>query len=179
MKKYLFILLALALFSCKPTQIITERVETKVDSTAILFFQSELSKQAQVNEKLLTENIRIKNENTKLLAENSTHKIEYDKDGKVNPNTGEYPKKSEEKSESKYELEKAIKEIDILKQEHNIEINKFENQVSNLTAQVESLTKINSDLKSKEKPKFNFQSFLWGIEVGVILTILMIIFIKR
>lgn len=178
MKKYLFTLLALALFSCKPTQIITEKVETKVDSTAILFLQAELSKYATVNEELMANNIRIKNENMKLLAENLTHKIEYDTEGEVNPQTGEYPKKSEEKTESKYELEKAIKEIDILKQEHIIEIKKYEHQVSNLSAQVESLTKINSDLKSKEKPTFHLKSFLWGIITGLILVLIFFILRK-
>ena len=85
MRKYLLILLLLA--SCKPTQIITERVVT--DSTAVIYLQTELSKQREVNESLLSENIRIKTENVKLKSESSSHKIEYDTDGEVNKDTGE------------------------------------------------------------------------------------------
>ena len=136
MKKYLLILLLLV--SCKPTQIITERVVT--DSTAVIYLQTELSKQREVNESLLSENVRIKTENVKLKSESSSHKIEYDTDGEVNKDTGEYPKKSEEKTETKSELDRAVKEIETLKKEHNIEIKSLENTISNLNAIIDSFS---------------------------------------
>lgn len=136
MKKYLLILLLLV--SCKPTQIITERVVT--DSTAVIYLQTELSKQKEVNESLFSENIKIKTENVKLKSESSSLKIEYDTSGKVNPDTGEYPKKSEEKTETKTELDKVLKENENLKKEHNIEIKSLENKISNLNAIIDSFS---------------------------------------
>ena len=172
MRKYLLILLLLV--SCKPTQIVTERVVT--DSTAVIYLQTELSKQKEVNESLLSENVRIKTENVKLKSESSTHKIEYDTSGNVNPNTGEYPKKSEEKTETKTELEKVLKENEILKKEHNIETKSLLNKISNLNAVIESLSE--KDVKVKNKNS-SYKMFFYGILIGFIISILFWFMLKR
>lgn len=167
------------LSGCGSKKTITEKIVTKLDSTAILSLQAELSVKSKTIEWLQTDLERMKEENTRLLSESSSHTINYDTSAPVNPATGEYPKSSETKTESKYLLENTLKEMETLKQEHRKEVETLEQINSNLEMAVQALRQENSDLITKTVPGFSFKSFLWGIGVGAALLLMIILLLKR
>ncbi|MDD2328818.1 MAG: hypothetical protein PHZ13_11000, partial [bacterium] len=76
----LLLLLATLLFlvGCKPKQIITEKVVTTIDSSAVISLKNELhAKEIQI-ETLKTNFKRLSDENSRLLSEASSHTINYD-----------------------------------------------------------------------------------------------------
>lgn len=180
MKTKITILIALILLlaSCGSKKAVTEKIVTKLDSTAIVSLQTELSVKNKIIENLQTDLERMREENTRLLSESSSHTINYDTNAPVNPETGEYPKSSETKTESKYLVEKTIKEMETLKQEHRKEVETIETLNSNLELTVEMLRQENSELRTKTVPGFNFKSFLWGMAAGVMILLLLIFFLR-
>lgn len=177
--KIILILVTLSLAGCGSKKTVTEKVVKEVDSTAIVSLQTELSVKNKIIENLQTDLERTREENTRLLSESSSHTINYDTNASVNPETGEYPKASETKTESKYLVEKTLKEMEVLKQEHRKEVEVLETVNSNLELTVEMLRQENSELKTKTVPNFNFKSFLWGMLTGAALLILLLLFLKR
>ena len=177
--KIVCVLVALVFIGCGSKKAVTEKIVTKLDSTTIVSLQKELSAKNKTIENLQTDLNRTREENTRLLAESSSHTINYDTNATVNPETGEYPKASETKTESKYLVEKTLKEMETLKQEHKKEVETLETLNSNLELTVEMLRQENSELKTKTVPGFNFKSFLWGIVAGAVLLILLIFFLRK
>lgn len=144
-------MLVIALLTgCGASKTVTEKIITEVDSTAIVSLQTELNVKNKIIENLQTDLERTREENTRLLSESSSHTINYDTNATVNPETGEYPKASETKTESRYLLEKTIKEMETLKQEHRKEVETLERVNSNLELTVEMLRQENSELKTKQ-----------------------------
>ncbi|MDD4429424.1 MAG: hypothetical protein PHG64_13690 [Paludibacter sp.] len=170
----LFLLLfttLLFLVGCKPKQIITEKVVTKIDSTAVISLKNQLhAKEIQV-ENLKTDFKRLYDENTRLMSEASTHTINYDTAARVDPHTGKYPIASETITQSISLLEKTIKEFEILQQEYNNEIYKLTRENQNLEYTLESLKEENRNLKEKITPTtgFNFKLFFAGIIFVIVL----------
>ena len=175
----ILLLLLIAFFAtgCKPAQIITERVT--VDSTAVLKLQSKVDLQEKTIEALTTDLKRVREENVLLRSESSSHKIDYDTGGQVNPGTGEYPKQSETITHSKYEYDRVVTENETLRKEFNLEAELYETKISNLELTVEALTQENSELQTKDIPRFHFKSFLWGIAAGILILLILVIFLKR
>ena len=91
MKKIIPILIILLLIGCKPKQIIQERVVTKVDSTAVLSLQQQVSARNIVIEMMRSEIEATREENVRLQGEVSKHEINYDTEAPVSPETGKYP----------------------------------------------------------------------------------------
>jgi len=172
-------LIAFFATGCKPQQIITERVVREVDSTEIAKLQTELQSKEKVIESLTTDLKRVREENVLLRSESSSHKIDYDTSGQINPETGEYPKQSETITHSKTEYDRVVTENETLRKEFNREAEFYETKISNLELTVETLTQENSELKTKDVPRFNFKSFLWGIGAGVALIILLTVFLRK
>jgi hypothetical protein len=169
----LLLLAALLLFlvGCKPKQIITEKVVTTIDSTAVISLKSELhSKEIQI-EMLKTDFKRLRDENTRLLSEASNHTINYDTTATVDPHTGKYPIASETITQNKSLLDKTISEFEILKQEYNNQINKFARKNQNLEYTLEALKEENLSLKEKitSTTGFNFRLFFAGMIFGIVL----------
>ena len=174
------LLLATLLFlvGCKPKQIITEKVVTKIDSTAVISLKNELhAKEIQV-ENLQTDFKRLSDENTRLMSESSSHTINYDTAAPVDPHTGKYPIASETITQSKSLLEKTIKEFEILEQEYNNEIYKLTKENQNLEYTLETLKEENLSLKEKITPTtgFNFRLFFAGMIFGIVLILITIAF---
>ena len=163
------------LTGCGSKKTVTEKIVTKTDSAAVVSLQTELNVKNTVIENLKTILERIREENTRLLSESSSHTINYDTGAPVNPETGEYPKSSETKTESKVLLDKTIKEMETLKQEHEREVETLEQINSSLESMVKLLKQENSALKTKTTPVFNLKSFLSGIVAGMILLILLFV----
>ena len=176
----LLLLLATLLFlvGCKPKQIITEKVVTTIDSSAVISLKNELhAKEIQV-ENLQTDFKRLSDENTRLMSEASTHTVNYDTAAPVDPHTGKYPIASETITQSKSLLEKTIKEFEILEQEYNNEIFKLTRENQNLDYTLEALKEENHSLKEKITPTsgFNFKLFFAGMIFGIVLILISIAF---
>ena len=180
MKKIIPILIILLLIGCKPKQIIQERVVTKVDSTAVLSLQQQVSARNIVIEMMRSEIEATREENVRLQGEVSKHEINYDTEAPVSPETGKYPIASEVITESRTTLEKSIKEFEILKQEYRKEAEALTQKNSNLELTIESLRDENRELKAKITPTtgFNFRLFFTGMGVGVVLMIALWLFLK-
>lgn len=176
----LLLLLATLLFlvGCKPKQIITEKVVTTIDSSAVISLKNELhAKEIQI-ETLKTNFKRLSDENSRLLSEASSHTINYDTAAPVDPHTGKYPIASETITQSKSLLEKTIKEFEILEQEYNNEIFKLTRENQNLDYTLEALKEENHSLKEKITPTsgFNFKLFFAGMIFGIVLILISIAF---
>ena len=174
------LLLATLLFlvGCKPKQIITEKVVTKIDSTAVISLKNELhAKEIQV-ENLKTDFKRLSDENTRLMSEASTLTVNYDTAATVDPHTGKYPIASETITQTKSLLEKTIKEFEILEQEYNNEIFKLTRENQNLEYTLEALKEENLTLKEKTTPTtgFKFRLFFTGMIFGIVLILITIAF---
>ncbi|QRX62909.1 hypothetical protein JS578_08390 [Dysgonomonadaceae bacterium zrk40] len=174
------LLLATLLFlvGCKPKQIITEKVVSTTDSSAVISLKNELqTKEIQI-ENLKTDFKRLSDENTRLMSESSSHTINYDTAATVDPHTGKYPIASETITQNKSLLEKTIKEFEILEQEYNNEIYKLTRENQNLEYTLEALKEENLTLKEKTTPTtgFNFRLFFAGMIFGIVLILITIAF---
>ena len=168
----------LFLVGCKPKQIITEKVVTTTDSSAVISLKNELhAKEIQV-ENLKTDFKRLSDENTRLMSEASSHTINYDTAAAVDPHTGKYPIASETITQSKSQIDKTIKEFEILKQEYDNEIYKLTRENQNLEYTLETLKEENHSLKEKITPTtgFNFKLFFAGVIFGIVLILIIIAF---
>lgn len=176
MKNIIIILIAVAFVSCKPKQIINDKYITTVDSTSILTLKEVIAHQWSEIDRLKTTTERLREENTTLLNETQQHEINYDTSGVITD--GKYPISSETITTSKSILERTIKEQDNIIQEYKKEINSVTQRNTNLEYTVESLRDEIKELKSKTVPSFNLKSFLWGVGVGFILLIALLLFWK-
>ena len=168
----------LFLVGCKPKQIITEKVVTTIDSSAVISLKNQLhAKEIQI-ENLKTDFKRLSDENTRLMSEASSHTINYDTAAPVNPHTGKYPIASETITQNKSLLEKTIKEFEILEQEYNNEIFKLTRENQNLDYTLEALKEENHSLKEKITPTtgFKFRLFFTGMIFGIVLILITIAF---
>ena len=173
----LLLLIAFIATGCKPAQIITERVT--VDSAAVLKLQTELQLKEKTIDVLTTDLKRVREENILLRSESSSHEINYDTGLPVIPETGKPPVQSETITHSKYEYDRVVTENETLRKEFNREAELYETKITNLELTVEALTQENSELQTKDIPRFHFKSFLWGMAAGIILLLALLLFIKR
>ena len=179
MKNIIIILIAVAFVSCKPKQIINDRYITTVDSTSILTLKEVIAHQWSEIDRLKTTTERVREENVLLRSESSSHEINYDTGFPVSPETGKPPIQSETITHSKYEYDRVVTENETLRKEHNKEVNSLETKISNLELTVETLKQENSELQTKDIPRFHFKSFLGGIVAGMIMILLLVILLKR
>jgi len=159
------------LVGCKPKQIITEKLVTTIDSSAVFSLKNELhAKEIQV-ENLKTDFKRLRDENSRLLSEASSRTINYDTAATVDPNTGKYPIASETITQSKSQIDKTISKFEILNQKYNNQINKLAQENQNLEYTLEALKEENHSLKEKITPTtgFNFRLFFAGMIFVVVL----------
>lgn len=164
---------------CKAKEVVREKVEYKADSTAIWKLQMESNQLKLENSSLSLQLSISKNEVTRLNSEIFKLETVYDTSKPINPETGKPPVQSEITTITKNELEKTIKELELLNQESEKEIKVLDTRNINLELMVESLKEENRDLKSKTVPVFNLKSFLWGIPLGVLLTLIIILWLRN
>ena len=173
----LFLLLLtvlLFLVGCKTKHTISEKTITKTDSTTIWTLNDSLNKKETLITILKSDLQRLRNENLRLMNETSTHQISYDISAPVNPQTGKPPIASESFTVSKSALEQTKKEDDTLLQTATIENKSLTRQNHNLQLTVEKLTNENKKLteKTTSSAGLNLKLFLFGLFLGVILSIL-------
>lgn len=165
---------------CKPKQIVTEKVVTKVDSSAIISLQQQVSARNILIEIMNADLQTIREENVRLQGEVSKHEINYDTAAPLKPD-GTYPKASETITESRTTIEKKIEEFETLKQEYRREAESLTRKNENLELTIKKLREENKDLKEKITPTtgFNFRLFFVGVGVGVLLFFVLLIILKR
>ena len=166
---------------CKPKQIIQEKIITKVDSTAFYSLQEQILSKNLSIEFLQRELNKSREENNKLQEFIYKHEINYDTNLPILPETGKPPISSEVITESKRFLENTIKELETINLEYRNEVNSLSLKNSNLELTVKALKEENRILKEKVIPTggSKFSSFLWGIVIGAVLLLVVLILIKR
>ncbi len=170
------------LLGCKPNQLITEKIITEIDSTAVWNLEKELHKKEIRISLLETDLKRAKIENINLRNEISKHEIYYDTTAPVDSATGRPPVSSEIITISKSWIEKTMKEYETLIQEASTENENLTTENNNLQLTVKTLVNENKELKEKTtgtgSTKFRLLFFI-GLIISILMSILIIYFAFR
>lgn len=169
------------LSACKPNQLITEKVITKIDSTAVWNLEKELHKKELRITLLETDLKRTKDENLNLRSEISKHEIHYDTAAPVDTSTGRPPVSAEIITITKSWMEKTIKEYETLIQQTSIENETLTTENINLQLTVKTLVNENRELKEKTTVAGSTISRLFsiGLMTGILLTLLICFAIRK
>ena len=161
------------LLACKPNQLITEKVITKTDSTAVWNLEKELHEKEIRITLLETDLKRTKDENLNLRNEISKHEIHYDTTAPVDTSTGRPPVSAEIITITKSWMEKTIKEYENLIQQTSAENETLTTENTNLQHTVKTLVDENKELKEKTTAAGNtkFRLFFAGSITGIFLSI--------
>lgn len=161
------------LSGCKPNQLITEKVITKIDSTAVWNLEKELHKKELRITLLETGLKRTKDENITLRNEVSKHEIHYDTTAPVDTATGRPPVSAEIITISKSWIEKTIKEYETLIQQASTQNETLTTENTNLQLTVKTLINENKELKEKTTTtgSTKFRLFFAGSITGIFLSI--------
>ena len=161
------------LSGCKPNQLITEKVITKIDSTAVWNLEKELHKKELRITLLETDLKRTKDENINLRNEVSKHEIHYDTTAPVDTATGRPPVSAEIITISKSWMEKTIKEYETLIQQASTQNETLTTENTNLQLTVKTLINENKELKEKTTTtgSTKFRLFFAGSITGIFLSI--------
>lgn len=178
--RVLVILLAVfMLIGCKPTRIVTEKIDYRIDSTLVLHLKNELDQKTEENRILKTNLERTRDEITTLRSTLSTHEINYDTAATVKPD-GYYPIAREVKTENVIVYENKLQEKEKLITELNQTIESLTKRNENISKELNLVKSENSDLsnETKQTTGFNFRLFFIGVAVGIILVIVGRLLIK-
>ena len=169
------------LLACKPNQLITEKVITKTDSTAVWNLEKELHEKEIRITLLETDLKRTKDENLNLRNEISKHEIHYDTTAPVDTSTGRPPVSAEIITITKSWMEKTIKEYETLIQQTSTENETLTTENTNLQLTVKTLVNENRELKEKTIAAGNTRSWLFsiGLMAGILLSLLICFAIRK
>jgi len=169
------------LSGCKPNQLVTEKIITKIDSTAVWNLEKELHKKELRITLLETDLKRTKDENINLRNEVSKHEIHYDTTAPVDTATGRPPVSAEIITISKSWMEKTIKEYENLIQQTSAENETLTTENTNLQLTVKTLVDENRELKEKNTAAGSTRSrlFSFGLMAGILLSLLICFAIRK
>lgn len=169
------------LSACKPNQLVTEKIVTKIDSTAVWNLKKELHKKELQITLLETDLKRTKDENINLRNEVSKHEIHYDTTAPVDTATGRPPVSAEIITISKSWIEKTIKEYETLIQQTSTQNETLTTENTNLQLTVKILVDENRELKEKTTTTGSTRSRLFsiGLMAGILLTLLICFAIRK
>ncbi|MCE5177561.1 MAG: hypothetical protein LLF81_00250 [Porphyromonadaceae bacterium] len=169
------------LSACKPNQLITEKVITRIDSTAVWNLEKELHKKELRITLLETDLKRTKGENLNLRSEISKHEIHYDTTAPVDSATGRPPVSAEIITISKSWMEKTIKEYEALIQQTSTENETLTTENTNLQLTVKTLVDESKELKEKTTAvsSAKFRLFSIGLMAGMFLSLLICFAIRK
>lgn len=169
------------LSACKPNQLITERIITKTDSTAVWNLEKELHKKELQITLLETDLKRTKDENLNLRSEISKHEIHYDTAAPVDTSTGRPPVSAEIITITKSWMEKTIKEYESLIQQTSTENEILTTENTNLQFTVKTLVDENKELIAKNtSPKsIKMRLFFAGLITGILLSIVVYFTLRK
>ena len=169
------------LSGCKPNQLVTEKVITKIDSTAVWNLEKELYNRELRITLLETDLKRAKDENINLRNEISKHEIYYDTSAPVDTATGRPPVSSEITTINKSWIEKTMKESETLIQQTSTENETLTTENINLQLTVKTLVNENKELKDKITAAVStkFRLFFIGLMAGILLSLLTCFAIRK
>jgi hypothetical protein len=169
------------LSACKPNQLVTEKVVTKIDSTAVWNLENELYKREIRISLLETDLKRAKDENITLRNEISKREIYYDTNAPVDSATGRPPVSSEITTINKSWIEKTMKEYETLIQQTSTENETLTTENTNLQLTVKTLVNENKELKEKTTGtgSTKFRLFFAGLITGILLSLLTCFAIRK
>ena len=169
------------LSACKPNQLITEKVITKIDSTAVWNLEKELHKKELRITLLEIDLKRTKDENLNLRSEISKHEIHYDTAAPVDTSTGRPRVSAEIITITKSWMEKTIKEYETLIQHTSTENETLTTENTNLQLTVKTLVNENRELKEKTTAAGSAKSRLFsiGLMAGILLSLLTCFAIRK
>ena len=169
------------LTGCKSNQLITEKVVTKIDSTAVWNLEEGLHKKELQITLLETDLKRTKDENINLRSEISKHEIHYDTTAPVDTSTGRPPVSSEITTINKSWIEKTMKEYETLIQQTSTENETLSTENTNLQLTVKTLVNENKELKEKTTGggSTKFRLFSIGLMAGILLSLLICFAIRK
>ena len=178
--KILFIV-PLLFISCKPKQVITEKISNRTDSSAIVLLENEITQKEIQIYSLQSELNRFEEENLILRSEVSTHEINYDTSQPIDSQTLKPPVSSEIITKSNSQLEKTLNQYEVLLREASIENTHLTTKNFNLQLIVEEMMEENKTLKSKSNPGTQLTSkmFLTGIILGIMICVISIMIIRK
>jgi len=180
MKKILVLsLILISIGGCKPTRIVTEKIDYRIDSTLVTHLKTELEKTTEENRILKTNLERTRDEIITLRSTMSVYEINYDTAAVVKPD-GYYPIAREVKTESMVVYENKMQEKEKLITELNQTIESLTKLNENISEELNLVKSENSDLfnETKQTTGFNFRLFFIGVAVGFILAIAVRLLIK-
>lgn len=169
------------LSGCKPSQLITKKIITKIDSTAVWNLEKQLHKKELRITLLETDLKRTKDENINLRNEVSKHEIHYDTTAPVDTSTGRPPVSAEIITISKSWIEKTIKEYETLIQQASTQNETLTTENTNLQLTVKTLVDENKELKEKTTAagSTKYRLFSFGLIAGILLTLLICFAIRK
>ncbi|MDY0299929.1 MAG: hypothetical protein RBQ66_08935 [Candidatus Cloacimonadaceae bacterium] len=169
------------LSGCKPNQLITEKIITEIDSTAVWNLEKELYKKELQITLLETDLKRTKDENINLRNEVLKHEVHYDTTAPVDTSTGRPPVSAEIITISKSRMEKTIKEYETLIQQTSTQNETLTTENANLQLTVKTLVNENKELKEKTTStgSTKFRLFFSGLMAGILLSLLICFAIRK
>lgn len=174
MKKLILVYVTVlaALTGCKPQQVVKERYVLHSDSSVVASLREELNQRTVEVMTLKTDINRMREENTRLQSEITTHVINYDTTAKVNPD-GQYPKAQEIISTSKQKLERQLQENETIIKELNREVEALLTKNVNLEYELQQFKDIEGGREVEPvKKNYWWRWLLAGFLSGCIVVVL-------
>lgn len=179
--KILILSSLLLIYGCKPNQIITEKIYSQIDSSALSIYESEFFQKESLIASLQSDLNRFKEENINLKSEMSRLEIYYDTNAPIDNITRKPPVSSEIITINNNWLQNSIKQNEILLKEAKNEIDNQNTKNSNLYLIIESLKEENKNIKAKtlSGSRFNGKMFFIGIVSGIVLCVILFFYIRK
>ena len=152
-------MLVLILTGCKAKQQVREHYVMTTDSTVVASLKEELHQRTLDVMTLRADISRMRDENTRLQSEITTHVINYDTTAKVNPD-GQYPKAQEIISSSRQKLERQLQENETIIKELNREVETLSTKNINLEYELQQYKDIEGGREVEPAKKNNWWRWL-------------------
>lgn len=178
----ILILISLSLiFGCKPNQIVTEKIYSQIDSSAVTIYKNEISQKEALIASLQSDLNRFKEESLHMKSEMLKLEIYYDTNAPIDTITKKLPVSSEIITINNNWLQNSIKEKEILLKEANIENVSLATKYKKLQLTVEAIKKEKRILKEKTDSFscFNYKIFSAGIIVGILFYLISYKYIRK
>ena len=165
-KKLLLVFLFVSIIGCKPSQVITEKVFIKTDSTAVLELKEDIEYKGNKIIMLESELKQIKEDVFNESNYQHKHEIFYDTNSTINSLTGKFPISSEIISENSSVVERKQREYLNQLENTNIEIAELLTKNSELKQTVERLLDEKRSVETKVKRVLRVGWWVLGLVVG-------------
>lgn len=172
--------LLLAGWGCKPARVVTERVVTRTDSTAVHVLSDSLYRQERAIASLQASLKRAREENTRVASETRQHVIRYDTTAPPDTLTGKRPISSEVITTISTRYEKTVEDDAELQSAGAALRESLDLEHRNQASAVEKHAREDRSFTEKTaSSRFNLKQFLAGVAVGIAIGIIAGIWLNR